>query len=204
MATEPGDSGLILIADGDSDTRSLVAGVLEQAGYETVAAMSGDEILDAARRKLPRLVILEVALPGLSGYEVCHQLRNEFGEALPIVFLSGDRTEPFDRVAGFLIGADDYLVKPFAPDELLARVRRLARRTAPVPPAVASKLTNREMEVLRLLAEGLEQDEIARQLFITRKTVGTHIENIMRKLGVRSRAQAVAVAYREDLVGSSS
>jgi DNA-binding NarL/FixJ family response regulator len=153
---------------------------------------------------LPRLVVLEVALPGLSGYEVCHQLRNEFGEALPIVFVSGDRTEPFDRVAGFLIGADDYLIKPFAPDELLARVRRLARRTAPVPASVASKLTNREMEVLRLLAEGLEQDDIARQLFITRKTVGTHIENIMRKLGVRSRSQAVALAYREDLLKTTA
>jgi DNA-binding NarL/FixJ family response regulator len=190
----------ILIADHDAEMRSLVATVLAQAGYETLEAASGDEAIDAARRALPRLVVLEVALPGLSGYEVCHQLRNEFGEALPIVFVSGDRTEPFDRVAGFLIGADDYLIKPFAPDELLARVRRLARRNAPVPASVASKLTNREMEVLRLLAEGLEQDDIARQLFITRKTVGTHIENIMRKLGVRSRSQAVALAYREDLL----
>jgi DNA-binding NarL/FixJ family response regulator len=190
----------ILIADHDEEMRSLVAAVLAQAGYETLEAASGDEAIDAARRALPRLVVLEVALPGLSGYEVCHQLRNDFGEALPIVFVSGDRTEPFDRVAGFLIGADDYLIKPFAPDELLARVRRLARRTSPVPASVASKLTNREMEVLRLLAEGLEQDDIARQLFITRKTVGTHIENIMRKLGVRSRSQAVALAYREDLL----
>lgn len=194
----------ILIADHDEETRSLVAAVLAQAGYETLEAASGDEAIDAARRALPRLVVLEVALPGLSGYEVCHQLRNEFGEALPIVFVSGDRTEPFDRVAGFLIGADDYLIKPFAPDELLARVRRLARRTAPVPASVASKLTNREMEVLRLLAEGLEQGDIARQLFITRKTVGTHIENIMRKLGVRSRSQAVALAYREDLLKSTA
>jgi DNA-binding CsgD family transcriptional regulator len=63
---------------------------------------------------------------------------------------------------------------------------------------------NREMEVLRLLAEGLEQDEIARQLFITRKTVGTHIENVMRKLGVRTRSQAVALAYREDLVKTTA
>jgi DNA-binding NarL/FixJ family response regulator len=194
----------ILIADHDEETRSLVAAVLAQAGYETLEAASGDEAIDAARRALPRLVVLEVALPGLSGYEVCHQLRNEFGEALPIVFVSGDRTEPFDRVAGFLIGADDYLIKPFAPDELLARVRRLARRTAPVPASVASKLTNREMEVLRLLAEGLEQGDIARQLFITRKTVGTHIENIMRKLGVRSRSQAVALAYREDLLKTTA
>jgi DNA-binding CsgD family transcriptional regulator len=71
-------------------------------------------------------------------------------------------------------------------------------------PSVASKLTNREMEVLRLLAEGLEQDEIARHLFITRKTVGTHIENVMRKLGVRTRSQAVALAYREDLVKTTA
>jgi DNA-binding NarL/FixJ family response regulator len=60
------------------------------------------------------------------------------------------------------------------------------------------------MEVLRLLAEGLEQGDIARQLFITRKTVGTHIENIMRKLGVRSRSQAVALAYREDLLKTTA
>jgi DNA-binding NarL/FixJ family response regulator len=200
MARAEESPGGILVADHDAELRSVVVSVLTQAGYETLEVASGEEAIDTARRALPRLVILEVALPGLSGYEVCHQLRNEFGEGLPIVFVSADRTEAFDRVAGFLIGADDYLVKPFAADELLARVRRLARRTVPVPPSIASKLTKREMEVLRLLAEGLEQPEIASQLFITKKTVGTHIENIMRKLGVRSRSQAVALAYREDLL----
>jgi DNA-binding CsgD family transcriptional regulator len=94
-------------------------------------------------------------------------------------------------------------VKPLAPDELLARVRRLVRSTMPVAPAVASRLTARETEVLRLLAEGCEPAEIAKQLFISRRTVGTHLENIMRKLGVRSRAQAVALAYREELVNIS-
>ena len=200
MARAEESPGGILVADHDAELRSVVVSVLTQAGYETLEVASGEEAIDTARRALPRLVILEVALPGLSGYEVCHQLRNEFGEGLPIVFVSADRTEAFDRVAGFLIGADDYLVKPFAADELLARVRRLARRTVPVPPSIASKLTKREMEVLRLLAEGLEQPDIASQLFITKKTVGTHIENIMRKLGVRSRSQAVALAYREDLL----
>jgi DNA-binding NarL/FixJ family response regulator len=192
----------ILIADHEVETRSLVSGVLQAAGYDVVETDSGDDVMDAARRELPRLVILEVTLPALSGYEVCHQLREEFGEGLPIIFVSGERTEPFDRVAGILIGADDYMVKPFAPDELLARVRRLVRSRAPVAPGVALKLTARENEVLRLLAEGLEQEEIASQLFISRRTVGTHIENITRKLGVRSRAQAVALAYREDLVRS--
>jgi DNA-binding NarL/FixJ family response regulator len=82
-------------------------------------------------------------------------------------------------------------------------VRRLDRRSVPVAPGVAAKLTKREMEVLRLLAEGHEQDDIASELFISRKTVGTHIEHVLKKLGVRSRAQAVALAYRDDLVGTT-
>jgi DNA-binding NarL/FixJ family response regulator len=200
MAGKPNHLRTILIADHEAATRSVVAGVLQKAGYDVVEADTGDDAIEAARRELPRLVVLEVTLPGLSGYEVCHQLREEFGEGLPIIFVSGERTEAFDRVAGILIGADDYLVKPFAPDELLARVRRLERSRAPVAPSVALRLTARENEVLRLLAEGLEQEQIAGQLFISRRTVGTHIENITRKLGVRSRAQAVALAYREDLV----
>ena len=197
-------SGLILVADGDADVRSLIARKLEQAGYEVREAADGDEALAAARQRMPRLVVLEVSLLGACGYEVCHRLREEFGEGLPIVFVSGERTEPYDAVAGLLIGADDYLVKPFAPDELLARISRLIRRTVPLTPVVASKLTPREMEVLRLLAEGLEQEEIASRLYITRRTVGTHIEHILGKLGVRSRAQAVALAYRDDLVGTPS
>jgi DNA-binding NarL/FixJ family response regulator len=196
--------GAILIADADDEARSLMAAALDQGGYEVREATTGHEALTAAREEVPRLVILEVTLPGICGYEVCHQLRQEFGDGLPVVFVSRDRTEPFDAVGGLLLGADDYLVKPLSPDELVARVRRLARRATPIMPGVASRLTKREMEVLCLLAEGLEQDEIARQLYITRKTVGTHIEHILSKLGVRSRVQAVALAYREEVVGTPS
>jgi DNA-binding NarL/FixJ family response regulator len=195
-----GRGGTILLADDDAVTRALLAGALHKAGYAIVEVESGDEAIDAARAELPQLVILEVNLPALSGYEVCHQLREDFGAGLPIILISGERTEPFDRVAGILIGADDYMVKPLAPDELLARVRRLVRSAMPVAPAVASRLTARETEVLRLLADGYEPADIAKQLFISRRTVGTHLENVMRKLGVHSRAQAVALAYRKDLV----
>jgi DNA-binding NarL/FixJ family response regulator len=118
-----------------------------------------------------------------------------------VLFLSAARTEPYDRVAGLLVGADDYVVKPFAVDELLARVRRLVRQAVPAVGTSTSPLTPREREVLRLLVRGLAADEIATELFISKKTVGTHLEHIFTKLGVRSRAQAIAVAYRDDLIG---
>jgi two-component system, NarL family, secretion system response regulator SalR len=117
---------------------------------------------------------------------------------MPIVFVSGSRTESYDRVAGLLVGADDYIVKPYAPDELLTRIRHLVRRSKSLSPSVTAGLTSREREVLRLLANGLRQEDIAERLFISRKTVGTHVGNILRKLGVRSQAQAVSVAYREE------
>ncbi|HYX82124.1 MAG TPA: response regulator transcription factor, partial [Gemmatimonadales bacterium] len=126
--------------------------------------------------------------------------RAELGEELPVLFLSGARTESYDRVAGFLVGADDYVVKPFAVDELLARVRRLVRHASAAPETSIALLTPREREVLGLLAEGLAADAIAKELFISKKTVGTHLEHIFTKLGVRSRAQAIAVAYRNELV----
>jgi DNA-binding NarL/FixJ family response regulator len=192
--------GPILIAEEDSDQRSALTATLELAGFAIRHASSGEEALEAASHETPCVVLLEVALQGICGYEVCHELRRRFGDGLPIIFVSGARQESFDRVAGLLIGADDYLLKPYAPDEVLVRLRRLIRRARPVASAVAAKLTKRELEVLRLLADGLEQNEIASRLYISRKTVGTHIENMMRKLGVRSRAQAVALAYREQLL----
>jgi DNA-binding NarL/FixJ family response regulator len=183
-----------LIADEDPTSRDHLARVLEAAGYEIMQVASGEEVLQAVREVRPSIVLLEIPLGGLSGYEVCRALRAEAGE-MPIVFVSGSRTESYDRVAGLLVGADDYIVKPYAADELLARVRHLVRRSQP---SVTARLTKREREVLLLLADGLRQDDIAERLFISRKTVGTHVANILRKLGVRSQTQAVAVAYREE------
>jgi DNA-binding NarL/FixJ family response regulator len=191
----------VLIADDDGGVRTLIQNVLELEGYDTVSVASGTEALEAARAERPSLAILDVKLPGLSGYEVCDAIRKLYGESLPIVLISGERVESFDRVAGLLIGADDYLVKPLATDELCARVRALLRRAD--RDNGGSSLTPREREVLQLLAEGLEQGEIAERLVISSKTVASHIERILAKLGVRSRAQAVAAAFREGLVSNS-
>jgi two-component system nitrate/nitrite response regulator NarL len=191
--------GPIVIADEDVASREELARVFEAAGYEVVQVGSGEEVLQAVEEATPCVVLLEIPLGSLSGYEVCRTLREEAG-GIPVVFVSGSRTESYDRVAGLLVGADDYVVKPYAPDELLTRVRSLVRRSQPLTAPVTGKLTKRELEVLRLLADGLRQDEIAERLFISRKTVGTHVANILRKLGVHSQIQAVALAYREELL----
>ena len=185
----------------DELLRALVREVLGESGYAVREADSGRAALAAMAEEPPALVVLDVMLPGISGYEVCHELRALHGDQVAVLFISGERTEPVDRVAGLLIGGDDYLVKPFAPDELVERVRSLLRR-AGATVALRNPLTDRELEVLQQLAEGLDQNEIARRLFIAPRTVGTHIEHILPKLGVHSRAQAVAVAYRSGLLGT--
>jgi DNA-binding NarL/FixJ family response regulator len=190
----------IVVADADSGFREQVSGILDDAGYEATEAATGTEALDAVRRLRPRLVVLDVQLPEICGYAVCRKLRDELGTGLPVIFVSAERTEPSDRIAGLLLGADDYLAKPIAFDELLARVRGLLRRSRSTIES-APDLTARELEILRLLAEGHATGDIARHLFISRKTVGTHIEHILRKLRVHSRTEAVARAYRDGLVG---
>jgi DNA-binding NarL/FixJ family response regulator len=177
----------------------LISGALNRAGYTTYVAETGEEALAVAKSERPALVIIEALLPGVPGYEVCRELKDEFGETLPIIFVSQNRTEPGDRVAGLLVGGNDYLVKPLDPNELLARVRRLLSAAA-AGGRIAHNLTPRELDVLSLLVEGLGQPEIAERLFITPKTVGKHIEHILAKLGVHSRAQAVAVAVRDELI----
>jgi DNA-binding NarL/FixJ family response regulator len=117
--------------------------------------------------------------------------------------VSGTRTEPFDRVAGLLIGADDYLLKPLDQDELLVRARRLLRRHLPLRMEGDEPLTDREMEILRLLASGASQARISLELRISSKTVGTHIQRVLTKLGVHSRTEAVAFAFRHGWVPSA-
>jgi two-component system, NarL family, nitrate/nitrite response regulator NarL len=196
---ERGDT--VLIADPEEESRALLAGVLRNAGYEPLEAASGDEALEMARAKAPTAAILEIPLPGLSGYELCTALRVEFGADMPVIFLSGSRIEPYDRVAGLLLGADDYVTKPYSAGELLVRLRNLVHRRAdPDASRFARRLTKREHEVLEQMAEGLQHDEIAERLVISPKTVATHVEHILHKLGARGRAQAIAIAYHHRIL----
>jgi DNA-binding NarL/FixJ family response regulator len=188
----------VLVADDDEAVRTLLADILDAEGYEVLLAARGDAALMLAGRQPPAAAVLDVAMPGLSGYEVCHRLRRDLASAVAIMMVSGVRTESYDRVAALLLGADDFLVKPFDPNELLARLGRLLAR---VPHAPAfHELTPRELEVLTLMAEGFDQREIAARLTISPKTTASHMQHIIEKLDVHSRAQAVAKAYRYGLI----
>ena len=104
------------------------ATVVQRLGVDVHVAGTADELRSGMGGRRPSLVILEVDLPDANGYELCRELHDAYGDDLPVIFVSGRRTDPSDRVAGLLVGADDYVVKPFDPDELLARVRRSLRR----------------------------------------------------------------------------
>ncbi len=195
--------GHVVIVDDDAPFQALLRSILDRAGFTSSAVVRGLEAIETVREEQPDVVVLDMCLPDVNGLEVCRELREEFGEELPIMFVSGDRVESFDRVAGLLMGADDYLPKPFDPDELVARVRRLARSRSWPGSRVGSDdfgLTPRELEVLALLAKGDRAAEIASQLTISEKTVATHLQHVLGKLGVHSRAEAVACAYRERLI----
>jgi two-component system nitrate/nitrite response regulator NarL len=191
----------ILVVDHHPGARAFLSRLLERAGFDSEQADSCRAALDLARKSRPQLVLLDVYLPDGSGFEVCRELRDLYGEELPIIFLSGERTQPLDRAAGLLLGGDDYVIKPFDPDELMARIRRClirvgaANRVA-TPDEGSPPLTRRELEVLGLLAQGNDPEMIAARLVISPKTVASHLQRAMAKLGVHSRVHAVARAYQ--------
>ena len=109
----------------DPAFRSTARHSLAGAGFAVEEAASAEEAIERTRAPDVIAVVLEVRLPGISGYEVCRAIRERHGDGVAVVFVSGDRVEPSDRVAGLLLGADDYLAKPVATDELALRLRRL-------------------------------------------------------------------------------
>jgi DNA-binding response OmpR family regulator len=122
--------GTILVVDDEKDLVQMVRYNLEQAGYDVIAAHDGKAGLEVALRHRPDAVVLDWMMPGLDGLEVCRQLRADARTArLPVIMLTAKAAEP-DRVVGLEMGADDYLVKPFSPRELVARVKALLRRRA--------------------------------------------------------------------------
>jgi DNA-binding response OmpR family regulator len=121
---------LILVVDDEVNIADLARMYLTKEGYEVITAEDGNEGLRLFRNRHPTLVVLDLMLPGVDGYEVCRQIRKESN--IPIIMLTA-RGDDVDRIVGLELGADDYLTKPFNPRELVARVKAVLRRYTPTP-----------------------------------------------------------------------
>jgi DNA-binding NarL/FixJ family response regulator len=202
------DCGTILIVDSDDASRLTAVQAAVRLGYDARPTPTADELIERLGPDRPTLAIVEVELPGpANGLEVMRQLHEAFGGDLPVILVSARQIDAFDRTAGLMLGADDYVSKPLDAGELLARVKRSLRRTAPSHAngngngrSEEAGLSPREREILGLLADGRTQGQIATELVISSKTVATHIQHILSKLGVHTRAQAVSLAFRRGLV----
>jgi diguanylate cyclase (GGDEF)-like protein len=143
--------GRILIVEDDFDISNMLRIYFDSQGYETIVAPRGEEGLDTCRRKLPNLVILDIMLPDINGYEVCRRLRENLRTShIPIIFLT-QKDERSDQIAGLEMGADDYVTKPFDLQLLLLRVQRAIQRagwlslTSPVTGLPSSKLVEEQL-----------------------------------------------------------
>ena len=129
------DMQKILIVDDDSNIAELISLYLTKECFDTKIVGDGEAAIEAFKSYQPNLVLLDLMLPGIDGYEVCREIRKQ--SSVPIIMLSA-KGEVFDKVLGLELGADDYIIKPFDSKELVARVRAVLRRFQPAPAAAAS------------------------------------------------------------------
>ncbi len=198
----------LLVVEDNPDIAEGLEANLTSEGFVVEVARDGRVALAAVQEERPDLVILDLGLPRMDGCEVLERLRAD-GVWCPVLILSARGSE-MDKLHGFRLGADDYVTKPFGMRELVARLNALLRRAAPVaapvapatePPAEADVdellarfgLTGRQVEVARLLGEGVSNEELAQRLGISPHTARNHTEHVMRKLGVGSRARVGAL-----------
>ncbi len=228
----------ILLVDDDKILRTVLKRSLEKQGYQVEDVASGAEGLTTFTTYSPDLVVSDVSMPEMNGFEFCRKLRSQpSGQLVPFIFLSGkDRVE--DRVEGHSIGADDYLTKPFEMPELLAKIEALLEKSRRIHSeivrlmqqlAVSSAsnalgerasnsstgsqnsnqtttqvqqpsplpLTPAEERVFWEVIQGLTNKQISDNLFISPRTVQTHLSNILSKLQLENRAQLVRFAYEQ-------
>jgi two-component system OmpR family response regulator len=134
----------ILVVDDDAHIRDVVCFALRRAGYQPLTAANGRLALEVAAREMPALVVLDILMPELDGTAVCTRLRAK--SDLPVIFLTS-KDEEMDRILGLELGADDYVVKPFSPRELVARVKAVLRRRKGAGVEAEQKLTRGKLSI---------------------------------------------------------
>lgn len=213
----------VVIADDHDLYRRGMQVVVELDGTATVIgeASNGAEAVEVCLRLRPDIVLMDVRMPGVGGIEACRRIRAELpGARILMLTMSDDEADLFDAIKA---GASGYLLKDLPGEEVADAIRRVDDGQAIIPPGMAAtllseftrlsqspppvegeerppQLTDREVEVLRLVARGLANREIAEQLVISENTVKNHVRNILEKLHMHSRVEAAVYAHRQHLL----
>lgn len=196
----------ILVIDDEPNLLRAVEAVLRSDGFTVTVARSSKEALIAVARQLPDLVVSDIRMPGMDGFELVRKLRSSKHTAIiPIVFLTAkDETE--DRIEGFQAGVDMYLTKPFEPDELTAVIRNILKRLENTRTTIAEmvgaettenenilirdeELTDAEWRIAEAVARGLSNKKIANELNLSKRTVENHVSRILAKKNFKNRVE---------------
>jgi len=211
----------VVLADDQALVRRGFRLILEaEPGIEVVAeAEDGQQAIDAVGRHRPAVVLMDIQMPGLDGLEATRRILGREDNATRVLILTTFERDDY-VFQSLQLGASGFLLKTAPPEDLVTAVRVVAGGEALLSPSVTrrviqevtrhqrwaprspdlDRLTQRELEVLGLLAEGLSNAEIAGRLYLSEATVKTHTSNILAKLGLRDRVQAVIFAYRQRLI----
>jgi DNA-binding NarL/FixJ family response regulator len=222
----------ILVVDDDKILRAVLQHTLEQEGYQVTIVSSGANAIKSFENDTPDIVISDVSMPEMDGFEFCRRLRSRpSGQLVPFIFLSA-RGDLEDRIQGHSIGADDYLTKPFEIKELLAKIEALIEKSRRIHSEIVQiigqltngnsiktshnasgdrsqlssennhtpeplPLTPAEERVFWEVIQGFTNKQISERLFISPRTVQTHLSNILNKLNLENRTQLVRFAFEK-------
>lgn len=217
----------ILVVDDDLGTRLSISDYLEISGYSVIVAENGQEALHLVEQYQPHLIVTDIAMPEMDGYQLIKRVRARPAfRLLPVIFLTA-HTSTQERIRGYQLGCDNYLPKPFELEELGVVIRSLLERSQliqaewrshlipegqavskePSEPVSASpkitlemNLTQREQEVLNLLAEGLSNAQIGEHLHLSPRTVEKYVSSLLRKTDSNNRAELIRFALKNNLI----
>lgn len=181
----------ILVVDDEKRIVEIVRAYLEREGYNVTAAYEGKTALDLARREQPDLVVLDLMLPEISGWDICRTLRQE--SAIPIIMLTA-RDDVTDKVVGLELGADDYVTKPFDPKELVSRVKAVLRRSeSGASPGPLLRVGHIRIDVeKRLVHRGAESIELTPTEFDLLRVLAEHPGRVYTRMELLDRVQGDA------------
>ncbi|VXD25942.1 Two-component response regulator [Planktothrix serta PCC 8927] len=217
----------ILVVDDDLGTRLSISDYLDISGYSVIAAENGQEALRLVEQYQPHLIVTDIAMPEMDGYELIKRVRaRPVFRLLPVIFLTA-HTSTQERIRGYQLGCDNYLPKPFELEELGVVIRALLERSQLIesewrvrladtvpdvseatseavviksPPTLEISLTQREREVLDLLAEGLSNIAIGDHLHLSPRTVEKYVSSLLRKTDSNNRAELIRFALKNNLI----